>query len=51
MQRQLLIALLALPACLAAQAPVCSCGAQPPGPPASRTLEPYANTPEDLRPF
>ncbi len=30
---------------------VCSCGANPPGPPASRTLEPYGGVPEDLRPF
>jgi len=32
-------------------AQTCTCGTNPPGPPASRTLEPYANTPEDLRPF
>lgn len=29
----------------------CSCGASPPGPPPVRTLVPYANEPEDLRPF
>jgi ABC-type branched-subunit amino acid transport system substrate-binding protein len=29
----------------------CSCGANPPGPPVSRTLEPYAGAPDDLRPF
>ena len=29
----------------------CSCGAHPPGPPPNRTLKPYANAPEDLRPF
>jgi ABC-type branched-subunit amino acid transport system substrate-binding protein len=29
----------------------CSCGANPPGPPPVRTLEPYAHTPEDLRPY
>jgi ABC-type branched-subunit amino acid transport system substrate-binding protein len=51
MQWQLMVAALALPACLGAQAPACACGAQPPGPPASRTLTPYGNTPEDLRPF
>jgi branched-chain amino acid transport system substrate-binding protein len=28
-----------------------SCGATSPGPPPNRTLEPYANEPEDLRPF
>jgi hypothetical protein len=51
MQWQLIAAALALPACLAAQAPACACGAQPPGPPASHTAIPYANTPDDLRPF
>jgi ABC-type branched-subunit amino acid transport system substrate-binding protein len=34
-----------------AWAQTCSCGANPPGPPPVRTLAPYANTPEDLRPF
>ncbi|HJT86328.1 MAG TPA: ABC transporter substrate-binding protein, partial [Bryobacteraceae bacterium] len=34
-----------------AQAGACSCGVDPPGPPRARVLEPYANTPEDLRPF
>ena len=29
----------------------CSCGKNPPGPPVPRTLKPYANAPEDLRPF
>jgi len=29
----------------------CTCGANPPVPPPVRTLEPYANTPVDLRPF
>jgi branched-chain amino acid transport system substrate-binding protein len=29
----------------------CSCGANPPGPPPERTLAPYANAPDDLRPF
>jgi branched-chain amino acid transport system substrate-binding protein len=51
MQWQLLAAALALPALLSAQSSTCACGAQPPGPPASRTLAPYGNTPEDLRPF
>ena len=32
-------------------AQTCSCGAQAPEPPPVRTLAPYANTPEDLRPF
>ncbi|HXY78637.1 MAG TPA: ABC transporter substrate-binding protein [Candidatus Acidoferrales bacterium] len=36
-----------------AQTPVssCSCGKNPPGPPAPRSLKPYAGAPEDLRPF
>lgn len=29
----------------------CVCGAHPPGPQANRTVEPYAGTPEDLKPF
>ena len=29
----------------------CSCGANPPGPPPERTLVPYANAPDDLRPY
>jgi branched-chain amino acid transport system substrate-binding protein len=29
----------------------CSCGANPPGPPQNRELRPYANAPEDMRPF
>ena len=37
---------------LRAQAPgVCSCGADPPGPPKNREVRPYANTPEDMRPY
>jgi branched-chain amino acid transport system substrate-binding protein len=36
---------------LRAQAPACSCGAAPPPPAPIRTLAPYANEPEDLRPF
>jgi branched-chain amino acid transport system substrate-binding protein len=35
----------------AAPAQDCSCGATPAPPLQSRTLTPYANTPEDLRPF
>jgi ABC-type branched-subunit amino acid transport system substrate-binding protein len=35
-----------------AQAPgVCSCGANPPGPPKNREVRPYDNTPEDMRPY
>src|ERR1035441_2081646 len=29
----------------------CSCGANPPGPPPNREQHPYANAPEDMRPF
>jgi len=29
----------------------CACGKNPPGPPANRSLKPYAGAPEDLRPF
>jgi hypothetical protein len=31
--------------------PLCSCGSNPPGPPAPRSLKPYTGAPEDLRPF
>lgn len=31
--------------------PPCSCGSNPPGWPAPRSLKPYAGAPEDLRPF
>jgi len=29
----------------------CSCGSNPPGRPEKRTMKPYAQEPEDLRPF
>ena len=29
----------------------CSCGKNPPGPPAARSLKPYTGAPDDLRPF
>lgn len=29
----------------------CACGIDPPGPPKNREVRPYANTPEDLRPY
>ena len=32
-------------------AQTCACGANPPGPPANRELHPYANAPEDMRPY
>jgi branched-chain amino acid transport system substrate-binding protein len=30
---------------------VCECGAHPPGPPPTRTVEPYANEPQDMSPY
>jgi ABC-type branched-subunit amino acid transport system substrate-binding protein len=44
---------LALLAMLASKVAVCqcSCGADPPAAPPNRTLTPYANEPEDLRPY
>ena len=30
---------------------VCECGAHPPGPPRDRAVAPYANQPDDLRPY
>ena len=49
--RRLLIAA-AFVAALRAQTPgTCACGADPPGPPKNRENRPYANTPEDLRPY
>ena len=43
---------LAMAALLRGQTPgTCSCGADPPGPPKSREVRPYANTPEDMRPY
>jgi branched-chain amino acid transport system substrate-binding protein len=30
---------------------VCECGTHPPGPPRDRTVKPYANEPDDLRPY
>jgi ABC-type branched-subunit amino acid transport system substrate-binding protein len=34
-----------------AQSGACSCGANPPGAPQSRSVDSYANTPEDLKPY
>lgn len=36
---------------LAQDSSVCSCGSAPQGRPANRTMKPYAEEPEDLRPF
>src|SRR5436190_340236 len=35
----------------AGPAHVCECGTHPPGPPRDRTVKPYANEPDDLRPY
>lgn len=53
MRNTLLLVFGTLLACVgAAQTPNgCSCGSNPPGRPVSRSLKPYAGTPEDLRPF
>jgi branched-chain amino acid transport system substrate-binding protein len=46
------IALLLLVSRAGAQAPApCSCGTNPPGRPASRSLKPYTGAPADLQPF
>src|ERR1022692_4652070 len=48
----LLLLALGLAAMLCAQtANTCACGANPPGPPPNREQHPYANAPEDMRPF
>lgn len=53
MRNMLLVTLGALVACSAWAQTVhgCSCGSNPPGRPALRSLKPYAGTPEDLRPY
>jgi len=38
-------------ASIAQEGKPCSCGAHPPGRPQTRTMKPYAQEPEDLRPF
>jgi len=57
--RELLLAATLLAGCCAAasftqagaQAHVCECGKNPPGPPRDRVVEPYAGEPEDLSPY
>ena len=52
--RRVLVALMVGAVVLAMRSQViaqCSCGSNPPGLPAPRSLKPYANAPEDLRPF
>ncbi len=53
MRRVLLIvvATLLTYAAAAQSSPSCSCGANPPGRPAPRSLKPYAGAPDDLRPY
>src|SRR6266568_3469792 len=53
MRRKLLaVVWLCLLGTVAAQTPEgCSCGAKAAGRPAKRTMKPYAQEPEDLRPF
>src|SRR3954466_198494 len=47
--------LLAVAGAIYAQQPAassgCSCGANPPGRPPQRVMEPYAQAPEDMRPY
>jgi len=43
--------LLVLTSAAILSAQTCSCGANPPGPPQNRELRPYANAPEDMRPY
>ena len=49
--RPLLTLFIAAGTALAQSPGACSCGANPPGPPAVRSAEPYAGEPEDLRPY
>jgi branched-chain amino acid transport system substrate-binding protein len=49
--RCLLLALGSAGMLCAQTATTCSCGANPPGPPPNRELHPYANAPDDLRPY
>ncbi|HWH61593.1 MAG TPA: ABC transporter substrate-binding protein [Terriglobales bacterium] len=52
MRRILPIVLSAFLTCAAgAQTGTCSCGSNPPGRPAPRSLHPYAGAPDDLRPY
>ncbi len=52
MRHALLIVAALMLACAAqAQSFTCSCGSNPPGRPAPRSLKPYAEEPDDLRPY
>ena len=48
---RLVLLLMAAGAALAQSPGPCSCGANPPGPPPTRTMEPYAGEPGDMRPY
>jgi ABC-type branched-subunit amino acid transport system substrate-binding protein len=50
MRRLIVVAALACTAWAQTAVP-CSCGSNPPGLPAARSLKPYTGAPEDLRPF
>ncbi|MGO9862538.1 MAG: ABC transporter substrate-binding protein [Terriglobales bacterium] len=45
------VAAVLLPTAWSQTSAPCSCGSNPPGRPAPRSLKPYAGAPEDLRPF
>ena len=47
----LVVAALVVPLTWAQSTNTCSCGSNPPGRPANRVMKPYAEAPEDLRPF
>jgi branched-chain amino acid transport system substrate-binding protein len=47
----LLLAIASASGLYAQSANTCSCGANPPGPPPNREQHPYANAPDDLRPY
>ena len=49
--RRLLMAAAFVAALRAQTSGGCACGTDPPGPPKNREARPYANTPEDLRPY
>ncbi len=51
MSRLWVLAFVLLAVCASAQNPACSCGANPPGIPAPRSLKPYTGAPDDLRPY
>jgi len=48
---RLILLLIAAGAALAQEPGPCACGTNPPGRPPQRLLQPYANAPDDLRPY